>query len=471
LIDITIDNYLKIDGIPDSWVGSLSDLVSIPNEEKQRAIKEHVWGAENMPDRLTSLEQEEGLTIVPRGARQEIIKRLSDALVDYQINDKRIEAPVSVSADLEIELRPKQKEALESIIANEQGLVMASPGFGKTTLGLYAMCEIKQKTIILIDKTELAKQWIDRAKEQFNIELGLIGDKEWEEKDITVATLQTLRSREEDLDKEDFWKRWGAVFYDESHHASSETYYRIINKFPAKYRIGLSATKGKTKAREKISELVFGHVIFEDKTNNLKPTIHKVHTEFNFDYQGTEKVGNKVKRNNYHKLISSLIEDTSRNNLIAEKISSEPGCAHLVISRRLQHLEDIKQAVISLGFDEDKCYMLTGKESSDQRLAVAKKADEGSIAIFSTVADEGLDIPRLDRIHLVFPSKNHETTRQQVGRGLRNHNDKKETIVLDYVDSNVGVMRNQWRNRMIKYYKPNDFPIEVLGVGIEPTKP
>ena len=88
-------------------------------------------------------------------------------------------------------------------------------------------------------------------------------------------------------------------------------------------------------------------------------------------------------------------------------------------------------------------------------------ADSGSIAIFSTVADEGLDIPRLDRIHLVFPSKNHETTRQQVGRGLRNHPDKDKTIIYDYVDLNIPVTTNQWRNRMTKYYKPNKFPIEI----------
>jgi len=293
------------------------------------------------------------------------------------------------------------------------------------------------------------------------MELGLIGDKEWNEMPITVATLQTLRSREEQLNDSDFWNLWGAVFYDESHHASSDTYYRIINKFPAKYRIGLSATKGKTKAKEKISELVFGNVIFEDKTNNLKPKIYKVSTGFKFDYEATEKIGNRVKRNNYQKLITTLVEDENRNYLVAEKISSQLENAHLVISRRLKHLEDIMEKSIELGFPEENCYMLTGKESSDERIRIAKLADAGSVAIFSTVADEGLDIPRLDRIHLPFPSKNHETIRQQVGRGLRNHPDKHHTIVYDYVDVNIGVARNQWRNRMNKYYKPNGFSIEV----------
>ena len=461
MIKIIIDSHLRLEGVPESWVGSLSDLVSIPNEEKIRAIKEHVWGAKTMPDRLTALEETEGCLIVPRGFFNEITNRLKNSNTEYIIEDNRFSNKQAFNIFSSIELREKQSEAKSLILEKEQGLVMASPGFGKTTVALSSIVDLSEKTIILIDKTELSKQWIDRASEQFGMELGLIGDKEWNELPVTVATLQTLRSREQKLDESGFWLKWGAVFYDESHHASSDTYYKIINKFPAKYRIGLSATKGKTKAKEKISELIFGEVIFEDKTNNLKPIIYKVHTDFSFDYQATEKVGNKVKRNNYQKLIKELVNNAERNNLVAKKIVKEPNNAHLVISRRLKHLEDIMNKTIELGFPEENCYMLTGKESSDERIRIAKLADAGAVAIFSTVADEGLDIPRLDRIHLPFPSKNHETIRQQVGRGLRNHPHKTHTIVFDYVDVNIGVARNQWRNRMNKYYRQNDFPIEV----------
>ena len=461
MIEIEIGSQLKIKNLPSNWIDSLAKLVSIPNEEKQRAIKEHIWGAKNMPDRVTALQELEDSVIVPRGYLSEITSRLKQSGTEYKIIDSTTSVFTELDFFSSIELREKQVEAKSAILENKQGLVMASPGFGKTTVALSTIIDISEKTLILIDKTELAKQWIDRASEQFGMELGLIGDKEWKELPVTVATLQTLRSREEELDEYNFWFNWGAVFYDESHHASSDTYYKIINKFPAKYRIGLSATKGKTVAKEKISELIFGNVIFEDKTNNLKPTIYKVHTNFNFDYQATEKVGNKVKRNNYQKLIKELVDNEERNYLVAEKIVKEPDNAHLVISRRLKHLEDIMNKTIELGFPEENCYMLTGKESSDERIRIAKLADAGAVAIFSTVADEGLDIPRLDRIHLPFPSKNHETIRQQVGRGLRNHPHKTHTIVFDYVDVNIGVARNQWRNRMNKYYRQNDFPIEV----------
>jgi len=462
LIEIKVTNFIEVRGLPDKWVASLAKLVSVENEKKATAISEHTYGAEYLPDRLTYLEDQGDYITLPLGFEKELTTRLTETKTPY----KRLRCTNFVSSKSytdhdTIALRDRQPEAKQAMLDNKHGLIMASPGFGKTTVGLHAILEIGQRTIILVDKTELAKQWIVRAKEQFGIDIGLIGDNQWNEQDITVATLQTLRSREEQLNNENFWDRWGVVVYDESHHAgSSDSYFNIVSKFKADRRYGLSATKGKSQQKSKVAELVFGPVLFEDKTNQLIPTVHRVKTNFQFEYRGTDIINGKRVQNNYQAMIKELIADIDRNKLIASKINNEPNCAHLVISRRLQHLEDVQSAVIEAGFDPKRCFMLTGKESSDRRLEVGRMADSGSIAIFSTVADEGLDIPRLDRIHLPFPSKNHETTRQQVGRGLRNHPDKDETIIYDYVDLEVSVMRNQWRNRLNRYYRPNKFPIE-----------
>jgi superfamily II DNA or RNA helicase len=460
MIEIVSDSYLRIKNLPADWEEALSNLVSIENEKKSVAIKEHIWGAYDMPDRITPAQKIGDYFILPRGFKGQLLERLQRHNVEYTFTDKEISNKNIIEYKSNITLRPLQDIAKKSIIDNSQGLIMASPGFGKTTVSLDTICELQQFSIVLVDKSDLAKQWIKRGAEQFNLDIGLIGDGEFNIKPVTVAIMQTLRSRQDELDRDNFWFLWGCVFYDEQHHSSSETYYEIVNKFPAKFRIGISATKGKSDSKEKLSELIFGQVIFEDKTNNLKPSIQRIKTNFKFDYKPTKKIGRKVIKNNYQDLLNSLIEDDNRNNQIAKKISSEQECAHLIVSRRLQHLENIKNESINLGFPPEKCFMLTGKQSSDERLEIAELADKGNIAIFSTVADEGLDIPRLDRIHLVFPSKNHETIRQQVGRGLRNHENKTETIVYDYVDMSIGVIRNQWRNRMIKYYKENDFPIE-----------
>ena len=460
MVEIEYGDYLRVYGLPSDWKDSLIRLVSIENEKKQQALREHIWGAAKMPDRITPTFTEGDALVIPRGFKNELFDRLKKSGTSFETTYDTVGNEVQIDFESNVTLRPQQKIAKEAFLEHKSGLIMASPGFGKTTVALDCVCEIQQKTIILVDKADLAKQWINRAKDQFNMELGLIGDGEFNEQNVTVAIMQTLRSKSEELTEDNFWYKWGCVIYDEQHHSSSETYYEIVNKFPAKYRIGISATKGKSEAKERIAEFVFGPVIFEDKTNNLKPTVHRIKTDFEFDYRPTEKIGGKVIKNNYMDLLAALIEDEDRNAQIAEKIASQPDNAHLVVSRRLNHLENLREAVIARGFDPERCLMLTGKQASATRIEIAERADSGNIVIFSTVADEGLDIPRLDRIHLVFPSKNHETIRQQVGRGLRNHPDKDETIVYDYTDMSIGVIRNQWRNRMLKYYKENDFPIE-----------
>jgi superfamily II DNA or RNA helicase len=74
------------------------------------------------------------------------------------------------------------------------------------------------------------------------------------------------------------------------------------------------------------------------------------------------------------------------------------------------------------------------------------------------VADEGVDIPRLDRLHLTWPGRKERILTQQIGRVLREHPDKHETIVFDYVDGE-GMLANQARIRLNAYRKAG-YPIE-----------
>lgn len=75
------------------------------------------------------------------------------------------------------------------------------------------------------------------------------------------------------------------------------------------------------------------------------------------------------------------------------------------------------------------------------------------------MADEGLDIPRLDRVHLTYPSRAEGKIEQQVGRIQRAFPGKKRAVVHDYVD-NVSLLRNQALNRR-KVYKQ---------IGLEVTR-
>ena len=74
----------------------------------------------------------------------------------------------------------------------------------------------------------------------------------------------------------------------------------------------------------------------------------------------------------------------------------------------------------------------------------------GEIAVILAtypLAKEGLDIPTLDRLHLVTPQKDRATVQQSAGRIERNIEGKNTPIVYDYVDENIGYCLNAYKKR------------------------
>jgi superfamily II DNA or RNA helicase len=73
---------------------------------------------------------------------------------------------------------------------------------------------------------------------------------------------------------------------------------------------------------------------------------------------------------------------------------------------------------------------------------------------------EGMDIPRLDRLHLVWPFKRKLSLAQQVGRVMRHHPAKTEVVVFDYADVKQSVFRKHHYERR-NYYSEKGYDVYV----------
>jgi hypothetical protein len=93
--------------------------------------------------------------------------------------------------------------------------------------------------LILVEKAGLAKQWRERAQEHLGVEAGMIGEGEWEERNLTVAMLQTLHRREIG---DEWFRRWGFTALDEAHHARADTYQAVLRRVVSRYVVGVTAT-------------------------------------------------------------------------------------------------------------------------------------------------------------------------------------------------------------------------------------
>ena len=78
--------------------------------------------------------------------------------------------------------------------------------------------------------------------------------------------------------------------------------------------------------------------------------------------------------------------------------------------------------------------VITGKVSNKKREEIVSDMKGGGLhVIFATqLADEGLDIPNLDTLHLVHPTKSEGRIEQRIGRTQRVEEGKNKPIVYDY---------------------------------------
>ena len=338
---------------------------------------------------------------------------------------------------------------------------------GKTVTILALIRQLRCKSLVIVNTKDIVWQWQERARQFLgeDFPIGQIGDGVFDVSEhLTIATAQTLHSRFEDLEHQGFFEEFSLVCLDESHHCTAETYNRLLDRFSARYRVGVSATPDKT-GDFALATLVLGPIVHETKpaavTSLMRPEVIRVVTKFNFAFRPTR---NAYQRSNYGQMIQALVTDPDRNRLIAQIIKEEEGHHGLAISKRLEHLDILEALLYDLHYD-GHILKLTGKENRDDRLRVVEISGSEPCIILSTLADEALDIPRLDRGFLCFPQKNSGLVTQQVGRFERVHPDKKDAKIYDFADIKIGPFEKQWQTRRFEVYEPRGYRITNRKAG------
>ena len=159
----------------------------------------------------------------------------------------------------------------------------------------------------------------------------------------------------------------------------------------------------------------------------------------------------------YSKLISWISGVYERNIQIERKLIENKEHFNLVLSDRLDQLRDIIESMPD--YLKDDCVMIDGSMTSKKGKAQREQAIEDmrngkKHFLFASyrLAKEGLDIPRLDRLHLATPQKDYAIIVQSVGRIARTFDGKDTPICYDYVD-NVGIFERMYKQRCTNYKK------------------
>lgn len=488
-IPVILDSHIRLDGnlIGHDLTNDIFDELTFDNKAKEIARAADRYGWWDLPDKFNLGGLDGDTLVLPRGyALQLKLLLRENNLRPWWIDRRKWKKGLPLQWASEFNPREHQPYAVAKMIKHQQGMYEAPTGSGKSLSCLYAIQQLSPEySIILVDKIGLLNQWSQEVENWFGFKCGVIGGSKWsDDARITVATVQTIWSAiKKDQVPNDFFKKFSLSFLDECHHATATSIQEIVGRFWAKYREGVSAAPDRKDDRFLISLSVLGEVFHKDDEKILqergvlvKPRVQAIRTEFMFDYwpdhqSDTEhhcqvsdcKLNGRKKhshRNNYQQLKNALVSDDKRNLLICETVWQQVKLGnhhHLIITDEVRHVEAIYMKLLA-EFPHIKglpsLYVLTGKVKGDKRKQLIEEIKtKKSSVIISTVAKEGLNIPVIDRIYLPFPSSNPISVQQKIGRGTRTSEGKTDSVIFDFQDINVGLLKKQFKNRANQCYR------------------
>ncbi len=439
---------LRKEECPPKVLERLRRDLSFPNPEyvSRRRMGRYVGAT---PERIECLaEHADGWVELPRGAVGLLRRRAAKAGVEVRFEDhRRVLDPVDLRA--EIELRPYQRDAVGRMVRGIQGTVVMPCGGGKTATGTAAIAEIGQPALVIVHTHDLLEQWRESVSRILDTTAGVVANGASEPAPITIATVQTV-VRLAPRELAELGARFGCVIVDEAHHAPASTFQTVLAHMPARFRFGLTATPEREDGLTPLLDFTIGPRLFEIGYQELvaggflqAPEIRPVYTGFSFDYAGPE---------DHHRCLGALVRDPARNAMVADLAVGEAKAGHtvLVLSGRVGHCRRLAELVRERGVSAE---VLVGAVKKADRRDILDRFRRGEVPVVvaSTLADEGLDVPRLDRIVLAFPGRTKGRTAQRLGRLMRPHPDKQGAVLFDVVDAAVGPLLRQFRERRRLY--------------------
>ena len=367
----------------------------------------------------------------------------------------RIDDGKKINVSFKGELRPKQKPVVKKFMKHikkkNSGLLALHTGFGKTCLALNIISKIKLKTIIIVHKEFLLRQWVERI-EQFlpDAKVGKIQAKtiDTEGKDIVICMLQSLSMKEY---PKDMFREYGFSIYDEVHHLGAEVFSKAFYKVVTKYSLGLSATINRKDGLTKVIKWFLGDVVCKLERKGEDNVLVKV-----INYETTDEDFNKIETDwrgqiKYTTMVKKLCEFNNRSEFILKVLSDllkgNPNQQIMILAhqkKQLQYLHDAirHRTIATVG------YYVGGMKEKDLKISEGKKVIIATYAM----AEEGLDIKSLTTLIMATPKVD---VRQSVGRILRQkHN---EAVVVDIVDSHSLFQRHFTKRKT--FYRKSKFKV------------
>ncbi len=454
-LTVTSANMLYIEkaALSQPLANRLIRLAAFQNPEfyKAQALRLSVWDkprvigcAENFPQHIA----------LPRGCLDAVQELLRDNGIGCELHDERC-AGRPLTTNFVGMLRPDQEKAVAAVLAYDIGVLCAPPAFGKTVTAAALIARRGVSTLILVHRTELLRQWQERLKTFLDVmpdgigaAIGTIGaGKSKPTGCIDIAVMQSL-TRKGQVDE--VVEGYGYVIVDECHHLSAFSFEAVLKRVRARYVLGLTATPIRRDGHQPIIFMQCGpmrHVA--ERPAAILQTQEVIPRHVTARVAVANDAG-------IQEVFNCLANDVDRTEAIGQEIvdAFEQGRKILVLTERSAHIEAIRAV---LADRVPALFTLHGRMSGKQRAELIQALDalppDAPHVLLSTgkLVGEGFDHPPLDTLILAMPISWKGSLQQYAGRLHREHSDKRDVRIIDFVDTGHPVLQRMWAKRQRGY--------------------
>jgi len=395
-----------------------------------------------------------------------------------------------------IEPRDYQVDSVWAILKYKYSISEIATSAGKTLIMYMVMAFLRHKgllkrMLIVVPNISLIIQtyedFLDYSNQDNSLKLQMFSGETSKQLDensqVVIGTFQSLVKQ--DLS---FFEGFDAVCVDEAHFTQAKSVKDTLAKCRnVIYRFGLSGTLEKDDFAERLTLQAY-----------LGPMINKVSAEFLFKNKYATPVQVKVIRLNYmsdelkeklyeiRKRRTSIdgakildierklvIESKERLNYICDLVNkTTKNTLVLFHNVKADYGKKLQERLFELSRDKDVFY-IDGETDVDKREYFKQSLEQGEnkvlIASFGTFST-GISVKNIHNIVFAESFKSDKIIRQSIGRGMRLHESKTKTNIIDICDD---FSYNGDNNFLIKHmekrleiYDSQGFPYKIYAVNL-----
>ena len=369
----------------------------------------------------------------------------------------------TINAD-NLQLKEHQLAALKSLEEMRErhetiALLYHATGTGKTVTAVSDAKRFGKRTLFLAHTIELVNQAYDTFKSlREGVSVGKFGDAV-KEKDafIVCGSIQNVALNLEMFREDEF----EYLIIDEAHHASADTYQKVLAYFKPKFTLGLTATPERADDKDIIE-------IFKNTAHKLdiQTAVEigelvpvrciRIHTNIDLTNVRFNSVQYNIRD------LESKIFVPERNTLIVDTFMEYvSGKRTVIFCASVKHAEQIAEMIRERGVT---AAAVSGSMKSSERKEMLVKFQKGEIKAMCAcdLLNEGWDCPETEVLFMARPTMSKVLYTQQLGRGMRLADGKDFLMVFDFVDnaSQYNMPYSLHRLFKLKKYHPGQM---VLG--------